>query len=325
MLQCNTGLLLSAASRRTGPILDQYRAGDCARQCRSQGASVEGNLLPKLKSKVRALLSMEPPKPKHGASWSDFPYPTTRLLVWRPATGRVNFGDFLSQVIVELMLARRGMTLGDETRAPHQLLAIGSVLHFANDGAVVWGTGVNGKIPIEQHTFRKLDVRAVRGPLTRGFLAERNIAVPEVYGDPGLLLPVLAPDRFKRGAGGGPAFVPNLNDMAELETKDLRGVPVVSPLSGWNRCVAEILRHDLILASSLHGLIIAEAYGIPARYVRLSETENLFKYRDYYEGTGRPNFGFARSVAEGLEMKGETPPVFDSSRLMQAFPYDLWT
>jgi pyruvyltransferase len=281
-------------------------------------------VISRLKSKVRALLFSEPPKAKHGASWSDFPYPTTRLLVWRPPNGRVNFGDFLSQVIVELMLARRGITLGDETRKPHQLLAIGSVLHFATDGAVVWGTGVNGKMPVEQHAFRSLDVRAVRGPLTRAFLTERKIAVPEVYGDPGLLLPVLAPGRFKRGAGAGPGFVPNLNDMAELGAKELSGVPVVSPLNGWNRCVAEILEHDLILASSLHGLIIAEAYGIPARYVRLSETENLFKYRDYYEGTGRPNFGFARSVAEGLEMGGEQPAVFDSSRLIQAFPFDLW-
>jgi hypothetical protein len=28
--------------------------------------------------------------------------------------------------------------------------------------------------------------------------------------------------------------------------------------------------------------------------------------------TGRLNFGFARSVAEGLEMDGEPPPIFDS-------------
>lgn len=285
---------------------------------------MERTLLPKLKSKLRSLLCPGQIRAHPGAPWSDLPYPTARLFVWRPPNGRVNFGDFLSRVIVELILASRGLTLGDETRESFQLMAVGSVLHFASDGAVVWGSGVNGKMPVEQHTFRSLDVRAVRGPLTREFLASRHITVPEVYGDPGLLLPLLAPQRFQRTAAMGPGFVPNLNDLAELDTRDMRDVPVVSPLHGWNRCVEAILRHDLILASSLHGLIIAEAYGIPARYVRLSETENLFKYRDYYAGTGRPNFCFARSVAEGLEMGGEVDPVFDSSKLMQAFPFDLW-
>jgi pyruvyltransferase len=345
MLQCNTGLLLSRATvaegraRRNVGLAPDGISEDGAEHCdssddmravapeRRDRRFVSGwrTLLPKLKSKLRALLCPGQSRPQPGATWNELPYPTARLFVWRPSNGRVNFGDFLSRVIVDLVLASRGLTLGDETRESFQLIAIGSVLHFASDGAVVWGSGVNGKMPVEQHTFRKLDVRAVRGPLTRAFLTSRGIPVPEVYGDPGLLLPVLAPQRFKRSAGIGPGFVPNLNDLAELDTTDMRGVPVISPLHGWNRCVEAILRHDLILASSLHGLIIAEAYGIPARYVRLSETENLFKYRDYYAGTGRPDFSYASSVAEGLEMGGELPPVFDAARLMQAFPFELWT
>jgi pyruvyltransferase len=291
----------------------------------SAGASgAEGNLLPRLKSKVRSLLSPRQNKTRPGAVWSELPYPAAQLFVWRPPDGGINFGDFLSQVIVELMLASRGYTLGDETRKSFQLLAIGSVLHFASDGAIVWGSGMNGKIAIERHTFERLDVRAVRGPLTREFLSSRHITVPEVYGDPGLLLPLLTPQRFKRTENTGPGFVPNLNDLTGLATKDTHGVRLISPLSGWNRCVEAILRHDLILSSSLHGLIVAEAYGIPARYVRLSETENILKYRDYYAGTGRPNFGFARSVAEALEMGGEVGPTFDPSSLMRAFPFDLW-
>jgi pyruvyltransferase len=288
---------------------------------------MERNLLLKLK-RAGALLSGgssgKPVEGQLGGLSSDFPYPTVDLFVWRPSTGKINFGDFLSRVIVDLMLGTQGCTLGDETHRAFQLLAVGSVLHFASDGAVVWGSGVNGKIAVEKHRFKRLDVRAVRGPLTREFLVNRGIPAPDVYGDPGLLLPWLAPKRFKRVQGKGPGFVPNLNDLAYLDRSDANGVPAISPLDSWNRCVAAILQHDLILASSLHGLIIAEAYGIPARYVRLSEEENLFKYRDYYAGTGRPNFGFARSIAEGLEMGGEALPRFDPGPLMRAFPFDLW-
>jgi pyruvyltransferase len=288
---------------------------------------MERNLLRKLK-KAGALLSGgstgQPALAELGGYSDGLTYPTARLFVWRPPTGKINFGDFLSRIIVDLMLARRGYTLGDETHRPFHMLAIGSVLHFAADGAVIWGSGVNGKIPVEKHTFRMLDVRAVRGPLTREFLTKRGIATPEIYGDPGLLLPTLAPGRFEPVKGGGPAFVPNLNDLAHLDRASLNGMRVISPLESWNRCVEAILQHDLILASSLHGLIIAEAYGIPARYVRLSEEENLFKYRDYYAGTGRPDFSFARSVSEGREMGGEPRPVFDPNKLMQAFPFELW-
>src|SRR5882757_7356873 len=84
---------------------------------------------------------------------SSQPYPKVDLTYWSPAGG-VNFGDFLSQVVVDLMLAKRGMTLGDETNRKCQLLAIGSILHFARDGAIIWGAGVNGKIPPTDHRFR---------------------------------------------------------------------------------------------------------------------------------------------------------------------------
>lgn len=282
-------------------------------------------MLQRLKSQVRSTIFPKPIQLQPGYNPAALPYPTAELFVWRPANGNINFGDFLSRIIVELMLARKGYTLGDETAEPRQMLAIGSVMHFARDGAVVWGSGVNGKIPEQAHKFADLDVRAVRGPLTRGFLTARGIAVPEVYGDPALLLPLLAPDRFEPEQSNGVGFVPNLNDLAQLKDRGIdQDVTVVSPLAGWNQCVKAILSHELVLASSLHGIIVAEAYGIPARYVRLTETENLFKYRDYYEGTGRPDFTFARSVAEGIEMGGARPPVFDPAPLMAAFPFDLW-
>ena len=41
-----------------------------------------------------------------------------------------------------------------------------------------------------------------------------------------------------------------------------------------------------MVSSSLHGIVIAEAYGVPAVLVA-SSTEPVFKYEDYYAGTGR--------------------------------------
>lgn len=248
------------------------------------------------------------------------------LVYWRPKAG-TNFGDELSRVVVQLMLAKRGMTPQDKLSKPQRMLAIGSVLHLARTGSVIWGTGRNGVIPDRAHFFDRLDVRAVRGPRTADFLTSIGISAPKIYGDPALLLPALIGGRFRTGAVGGPVFVPNLNDFrAGVDFESIK-VPVIDPRQNWNIVVAEILKYDLVLASSLHGLVIAEAFGLPARYVRVSEEEAPFKYLDYHEGTGRTGLEWASSIPEALEMGG-MPGLSRlediTSGLTAAFPYDLW-
>lgn len=103
-----------------------------------------------------------------------------------------NFGDLLGPLIVSRLMAQLG--LDPEAVRPARLLTVGSVLHWAQDGDVIWGSGVNGNIPGGQHIARILDIRAVRGPRTRAFLAGRGFTVPEVYGDPALLLPTVLPE-----------------------------------------------------------------------------------------------------------------------------------
>lgn len=248
-------------------------------------------------------------------------YPRVDVFSWQPGDGRINFGDCLANIVVDRVLMAGGRTRHDETVVAKRLLAIGSVLHFAESGDVIWGSGVNGKIPKQMHRFESLDVRAVRGPLTADFLVKRGIQVPKIYGDPGLLIPHLFPRFVKRTANREYSFVPNLHDLVASRQQP----NTLSPLWGWNVVIDHIIRSKFIVASSLHGLVIAEAYGIPARYVRLSPSEDIFKYQDYYYGTGRENFTFATSVKEALEMGGMPPPIFDHQRLLDAFPWDLWS
>jgi|GEM_PF-3718721 len=41
-------------------------------------------------------------------------------------------------------------------------------------------------------------------------------------------------------------------------------------------------------------------------------------------GTGREEIEPATSIADALRMGGMQPPVFDSQKLLNAFPTDLW-
>lgn len=257
------------------------------------------------------------------------PYPHVQLDFWVPeaAYKAVNFGDELSYVIVNQMLARRNATLRDGVPTHRQLLAVGSVLHMANDNAVIWGTGLHGQIPLEMHRYRSLDIRAVRGPITGKFLRERGFRVPEVYGDPGILVQKLLGGRFQAPKEFEYGFVPNLHDLPSVQKhlldSELSNVRMISPLRPWNMVLDELQKCEFILASSLHGLVIADAFGIPSRYVRLSETEGLLKYEDYYEGTGR-RLVYSSSISAALDAGPTARFSEETSQLEAAFPYDLW-
>lgn len=288
------------------------------------GAATKGPR--RLRKTIRALLKRGGPDHHIEPDLEPFPqmaYPTIDFFYWRPK-GSLNFGDELGRTITELMLARKGATLFDETAA-RRLLTVGSIMHFAQPTrTVVWGSGRNSLVPDSEHVFEDLDVRAVRGPRTRDFLVRRGISVPEVFGDPALLLPTLCGNRFVPSRSADVVFVPNLHDyMTHVDLRNL-GMQVIDPRQSWNKVISEIIKYKLVLASSLHGIIVAEAFNIPARYVRLSEREGLFKYEDYYEGTGRAMPSIARTINEGVAMGGEQPPVFDPEELIRAFPYDIW-
>src|SRR5690606_38430075 len=119
------------------------------------------------------------------------PYHNVDLFHWSPSNGSSNFVDGLTDIVTWQMTAFHGLSLDDQVADPARLLAIGSILHFAQTGDNVWGSGWNGKIPEKEFTAKDLKVHAVRGPLTAEFLRKRGIVVPDVYGDPALLLPYI--------------------------------------------------------------------------------------------------------------------------------------
>jgi pyruvyltransferase len=209
--------------------------------------------------------------------------------------------------------------LGDEATREARLFSVGSVLSFAADGDTVWGSGVNGKVPPEDHNFFRLDVRALRGPLSYEFLRGLGIPLSRVpYGDPALLLGRARPDL----CGLKPEFpVTVVTNMYDLPPENTRCA--IDPRSPVEQVLQRVAHSELVVGSSLHAIIVAEALGIPARVVR-SETEPEFKYADYYRGTGRDLFEFATSVSDAIAAGGLAPPRWDPEPLIDAFPRDLW-
>ena len=245
-------------------------------------------------------------------------YRWERLAKFRGRTN--NFGDLLGPLIVHELLTRKGLDVSRPSSSA-RLLSVGSVMRLARDGDTIWGAGVNGKSLNDEYEFTHLDVRAVRGPLTRDFLEARGVSAPAVFGDPGLLVGHLwSRDDLRRGwPREDVIFVPNLND---LDCGDFSGV-VLDPRRPLWECLGRIAASDFVVSSSLHGVVVAESLGIPARLVA-SRTEPLFKYEDYYRGSGRDLVTPAVDVASALRMGADRPPAWDPKPLMDAFPSDLW-
>jgi pyruvyltransferase len=236
----------------------------------------------------------------------------------RPKRALNNFGDLIGPVIVDRIAAELNLIQPPDTR---RLVAVGSIMKLTRPGDVVWGTGVNGK-SMDVGAAPDLDVRAVRGPRTRNMLREHGTDVPEIFGDPALLWPRYWPREHYLQQNPGTRYavgvVPNFHDRATMT-----GPHVIDPLGPLHEVIRDIALSDFVCGSSLHGIIIAEAFGIPARLVKPG-AEDAFKYDDYYYGTGRDSYDVAMTVEEAIDGGGEAPGSFDADALFSAFPKDLY-
>ena len=82
----------------------------------------------------------------------------------------------------------------------------------------------------------------------------------------------------------------------------------------------------LVISSSLHGIILAESYGIPAIFLGQNMEYEIIKFYDWYYSTGRKNVVIANSLDDALQMTPMALPQLEEMQknLMMAFPNDLW-
>jgi pyruvyltransferase len=196
------------------------------------------------------------------------------LYWWR---NKPNFGDALSSVLVSRLLGRE---VQFSTQTP-KLLAIGSILQqYTRPGDVIWGTGA--WFGHEDWSAKGITFLAVRGPLTRAYVLRKGGTCPELYGDPGLLLATIYPQTPQPQRPV--VAMPHIDDDAGWNFAHAAGLPTINPGWDWQRVVDGILSAAHLVTSSLHGLIAAEAYGVPVTWAQFLPPA---KFDDYFAGTGR--------------------------------------
>lgn len=236
--------------------------------------------------------------------------------------GLENFGDFLSLPVFHYMIQQMGIDEHKRLSRTKHLYAIGSILFWGRQDAVIWGSGLLNYPPEGTYRSRKfhLDIRAVRGPVTREILMKEGFDCPEIYGDPAIIMPLVYKPKCEKNY--------EFNIIKHKANFSGGGENEISILcNDYRTIIDQIASSNLIISSSLHGIIIAEAYGVPAVMLHDSRPDfNLLKYNDYYFSTGRYNYPIAKSIEEALEITPAPLPDLENMRkkLMRAFPADLW-
>jgi hypothetical protein len=203
-------------------------------------------------------------------------------LYW--SRSKPNFGDALAPLVVA-RVSGRAVRWAPLWRA--DLVALGSLLgrvgeHWWQPRLHVWGTGFIA--PVAAHVTRHR-VHAVRGASTARMLGLDPAAV--ALGDPGLLVDQLLPPLHARPLQSGTLVVPHYRDRGHPLLSALAALPEVRVIDVFTpplQLLEAIRRADCVLSTSLHGLIAADALGVPNAWVTLHDQlrGGHFKFLDYY-------------------------------------------
>lgn len=196
-----------------------------------------------------------------------------------------NAGDLYNRDLITHLYGQPPVNTEDGPR----LLLVGSVVHRARSGDIVCGVGTKGA-DLPDPASTRLDLRAVRGPLTVAALAERGFDTSTItsLADPGLYVASVYPELVAETAveRGRVIFIPHYRDLHHFRSgRDYRLVSIDCEPAD---LVREILRAEFIYTSSLHGLIFAHALGRPAVLVAPVEGEPELKYQDYFASIDLP-------------------------------------
>ena len=216
-----------------------------------------------------------------------------RCYWWRGCT--INFGDELSALILS-HFAKISVEQSIPTDA--EIVSTGSVLDVLPDG---WTGIVAGSGQLHSRTRRdltKAHVFGLRGEFSAQFSRmTTSDRANLVIADPGLLASELvAVERNKHELG----VVPHWSDT-ELYPRELAksrkyryAEPIlINPTNDPATVIAEIGSCKKIIASSLHGLIVADSFGIPRRaelFAKMSSPYEggKFKFADYASSIRQP-------------------------------------
>ncbi len=214
-----------------------------------------------------------------------------------------SFGDQINRLIAEKMLANGGEFCEFDTcdlmalcSLPERFLSNSNISSadqkrqkkcLQDKPCHIWGSGLlYDTDPAEHKLVRPLIIHALRGEKTKAIM-EKLVGAPIncVLADPGLLAPLLIPASSKKHKVGiiahyryenQPVFDEMLNHYPDAVK--------ISIIQSPEEVFAEISSCEYIISTSLHGIIVADAYGVKNCWCTASDQVfgGEMKFHDYF-------------------------------------------
>ena len=203
-----------------------------------------------------------------------------------------NWGDKVNPYLIERLTGKKVVSSNKVFNYNNrtEILGVGSIISGKLNNYVIWGSGIiSERIKLLNKPKRIL---ALRGYNTLKKIKEVG-GDCDLFGDPVLLFPEIFESmhiikKYKYG------IIPHFKDKKSIGIQNINllndpEIKIIDIQSdGIEQFVIDVLSCENILSSSLHGLILAEAYGIPTCRVVFSKKilGGDFKFYDYYSGVG---------------------------------------
>jgi pyruvyltransferase len=207
-----------------------------------------------------------------------------------------NFGDAVNHYLV-LKISGKMPVYVEPNTPEKKVMVTGSILNNEVNNAIVWGCGIaneNDKIPLH-------DIRAVRGRLLWNKLKYLAYDIQKIaIGDPCLLLPLYYKPKTKKQYNIGiiPHYIETKDffDKINMTREQLEdsGILVIDVNNQIETFIQQVVSCETILSSSLHGLICADAYGIPSTYIKITDKVlgDGFKFIDWFSNFANREFQY---------------------------------
>lgn len=209
-----------------------------------------------------------------------------------------NFGDNMNPWYVENTIGNKPDYI-DANNKKKKYIFIGSILNWADENTTVWGAGLANQ---SDKVNPKARILAVRGPISRTIALKSGCNVPKIYGDPALTISEFyKPNKLEKFKLG---IVPHMKDYNNIYNfwKHREDIRIINPRWAVEEVIDNITSCEKIISSSLHGLIVSDAYDIPNNWTESGRIGgDGTKFKDYFASVNRKGrkiiFGDIKSLS----------------------------